>query len=157
MLIGTTIKEWRTDGGRRVHNKTTGQYYLLNHKYMFEIHSHTDGSWFYYSDNTEDSRERPSYVKTTTTVTHLIEYGDRVPWHQTVKLPVFPDGDVNATKVATTIALDDIVKVVDHEKTSLGHSFVTYREEGFDLKTVRVDATAFEILAYFTVNSAMPT
>jgi hypothetical protein len=124
---------------------------------MYEIHSCATGTWFYYVDNTEDARDRPAYVKTTTTLANLITYADRVPWHQTVTLPVFPDGDITATRVATTIHIDDIVKCVMHEQTSLGHCYVTYREEGWGMKTVRVNATLDEILAYFTINSAMPT
>jgi len=149
------VKEWRIDGDRRIPNKTTGRYVLMNYTNMFEIHSISTGSWFYFFDNIADTKDGGAYVKTTTTVANIILNADKVPWHNTIPLKVYPNEDINEITVDTVVNLSDISYIYDHENDGLEAAYVYYREGGWDLKRVLVNNTTDEIYAYFAINAAL--
>ena len=145
MIISTTVLVWREDGGRRVHDKTNGDTYLLNHKNMFEIQAHSDGSWMYYADNRNDRRERLGYLRCNTTPANLIIASDAVPISNTVTLPIFPNEDDTETAVNTVIMIDQLSRAWAHEDGT--SCYVSYTDDGWDIIRCRCELTLAALTA----------
>jgi hypothetical protein len=148
MLVYTRVSDWRIDSDTRVHDRTNGDKYLLNHKNMFELHDHKDGCWLYYFDNRNDSRCGGAYMRTVNSVALLKARAD-YPVHSAMwTAAVFPDNDPTATAVNMTINQDQVSRIwpFDRNDSSTGNSWAVYTDDGYDLKKVLVDVAFDDIV-----------
>jgi hypothetical protein len=139
MLVYTRVTEWRIDSGVRVRDHTSGDKYLLNHRNMFELHAcYTGGTWMYYFDNRNDSRCGGAYLRSVNSVALLKARADYTPDHEgAVVLPAFPNNDLNETPVSIYVPMDQISRAWPYDKSdsSAAYTWVTYSEDGWDMKT----------------------
>ena len=147
MFASALVREWRTDGGRRVHPRATSPDYILNTNRMFDLHetSHNitggatkqAGMWFF--DNSADYRDGGAYLRCERTVTALVLAADFGLTYQSITLDVFPDDDLTADTEELTIAKQAVSYAWAHDSGE--GVYVVYSDGAWANKRVLIDHT----------------
>ncbi len=145
MLFLGTVLSWQTDSWKRV-RASGGTQYLLNTNRLDSIIEKHSRATLYYFDNPYDHRDSGHYMVLSMTVAQVTTQMDTAASHASLTLEVFPDNDRTQTPVDTEISMAYFAYAVA-DTYDATHSWVTYVDAGWDIKTVLVDQTLAELLA----------
>ena len=136
-IFRSQVLSWQVDSWKRVTG--AGTYYCLNTNRLSDIRDGgNDTATLYYCDNPFDDRDAPHWMKLNTSVASLIVKMDDSVDHAYVTLNIYPDNDPTQTPVETTIHIGNFA-YSKADPNNILRSWVTYTEDGWDIKTVLCD------------------
>jgi hypothetical protein len=138
MFLSGAVLDWRIDGGRRILDKTNGTWYIVNTNRMYEITTNYNGdATMYFFDNKFDARDGGARFTIDRTVATVILAADNVITENMVTLYIYPDDDITATPVATTVPKVNVAyaKTDGYSYATDTRSWVTYVDDAWRVKT----------------------
>lgn len=142
MFIPAYVLEWRGSfPEKRVRDTVSGDHYALNTNRMFEITEAYDGNpTMFFFDNPANVKDGGARMKIDDeTIASIIAYADLDHGSESVTLSLFPNNDVTATPVDTTIQKLDIAYMWDQGHPVTNYTWLVYAEAGWDIKKVLVN------------------
>jgi len=146
MFASAIVREWRTDGGRRVHPGVTTVDYILNTNRMFDLHetSHLipggknkqTGMWYF--DNPLNWRDGGAYLRCERTITTLKTQSGHSITYSTITLNVFPDNDMTQDTYELTIGKAAIAYAWAPDLAAVGTNgvYVVYIDAAWGIRRV---------------------
>jgi hypothetical protein len=133
-IFRSQVLSWQADSWKRVSG--SGTYYCLNTNRVSDIRDGGgDTCTLFYCDNPFDDRDAPHWMKLNKTVASLKNDMDDSVDHAYVTLNIYPENDPTQTPVETTIHIGNFA-YSRTDPNSILRSWVTYTEDGWDIKTV---------------------
>lgn len=142
MFISGQVTDWRIQSDRRVRDKVNGTWYILNTNRMFEITENADGyATMRFFDNPANERDGGARLTIKRTVANVILAADNEITSSSITLPIYPNNDVTETAVNTVVGRAHIayVRTAGSDYATDTECWVTYVDDGWDVKTVLVD------------------
>lgn len=149
------VEDWRIDGGRRVPNKTDGNFYILNTNRMFEITQNYEGKQtFRFFDNPTDSRDGGAWMTIwDESVDNIINASDTDIGSNDVTLSVYPEADITQTPYDLTLRKENVAYVYPlGHNTNTEYSYLVYSDAAWDMIRILVDGDYADILLLLEEN-----
>lgn len=133
-IFRAQVLKWQKDSWKRTTDY--GLYFCLNTNRVSEVRDGGDQTCtLYYTDNPFNDRDSPAYMKLNCPVSAVKSYMDDTVDHDYVTMNVYEDNDPTKTTTEVTIHIDNFAYAVA-DRNSILRTWVTYTEDGWDIKTV---------------------
>jgi hypothetical protein len=144
MFLYTIVHDWRIDGGRRVPDKTDGNFYYLNTNRMYEITQRWDDKCqMRFFDDPSNSRDGGAWMTITDeTILNVITWADSDIGSKDVTFDVFKDNDHTLATTEITLQKSAIAYCYPfgHNGNS-DYTWVVYADAGWNMIRILVDHT----------------